>query len=147
MSSTTPTAAGSGQSRARPRARATATPSGPRNSNALAVPSGSRATAAMNSSVSPAVTAPSARQAISPDRLNVVIRGRTSTSRIAAAHTSRSQAAPSAPIRSMSPTETASPSCTHTIDTTANAAPERLGEKVTRSSEDDRNRSRPRDFT
>jgi len=34
-------------------------------------------------------------------------------------------------MRSMSPTETASPSCTHTIDTTANAAPERLGEKVT----------------
>ena len=61
-----------------------------------------------------------------------MIRGRTSTSRIAAAHTSRSQAAPSAPIRSMSPTETASPSCTHTIETRAKAAPERLGEKVTR---------------
>ena len=39
--------------------RATATPSGPRNSSALAVPSGSRATAAMNSRVTPPVTTPS----------------------------------------------------------------------------------------
>ena len=61
VSSTTPTAARPGQISARREwLRAAATPSGPRNSSALAVPSGSRTAAAMKSNVTPAVTMPSA---------------------------------------------------------------------------------------
>ena len=52
-------------------------------------------------------------------------RGRTTTSTITPAQASRSQAAPSGPIRSNSPTETARPSCTHSIEATAMPVPAR----------------------
>ena len=53
-----------------PRPRTSATPSGPRNSNALAVPRGSRTTAAMNSIVTLAVHTPSAIEVSSAERVN-----------------------------------------------------------------------------
>jgi hypothetical protein len=56
----TPTAATAAQDRPTPRLRQTAIVRGPRNSRALAVPRGRRATAAMKSNVTPAVTTPSA---------------------------------------------------------------------------------------
>ena len=121
----TPPAASSAQRRPVPRLRTTATPSGPRNSSALAVPSGSRATAAMNSMVRPAVTTPSAMPARSASRLYAERRGRTITSMSAPAHTSRSQAAPSAPTWSIRPTEAARPSWTQSMETIAIEAPAR----------------------
>ena len=45
-----------------PSPRATATPSGPRNSSAAAVPSGSRASAAMKKNVTPAIAKPSSNE-------------------------------------------------------------------------------------
>ena len=89
------------------------------------MPSGSRATAAMNSMVTPAVTTPSATPYFSAVRENCEGRGRTNTRISTPAQNSRSQAAPSAPMRSISPTEAASPSCTHSIETTAMPAPVR----------------------
>ena len=126
VSSRTPTAAGSTHNRATPRPRQAATDSGPRNSSALAVPSGSRAAAAMNSMVIPAVTIPSAMQASRLDRLNQDRRGRTNTSSSTPAQASRSQAAPSGPSRSNRPTDAARPSWTKTIADTAMPAPVRV---------------------
>ena len=109
-----------------PRLRATATPSGPRNSIALAVPSGSRVTAAMNSSVTPAVTTPSATPARSASRLNV---GRARPHDDQQDHPRPEQPQPRRarrrrPGRS-GPTEAARPSWTQSIDTTAIEAPVR----------------------
>ena len=97
VSSRTPAAATKAHTRAVPRPRAMATPRGPRNSNALAVPSGSRSTAAMKSMVIPAVTTPRATQVVRLDRLKADRRGRTRTSSSTAAHVSLSQATPAAP--------------------------------------------------
>ena len=69
----------------------------------------------MKNIVNPAVTTPSATQASRLDRVNADGRGRTSTSSSTPAQASRSQAAPSGPIRSNSPTDAASPSWTHSI--------------------------------
>ena len=88
-----------------------------------------RATEAMKSIVRPAVTTPSATQASRFARPNSRSRGLTITSRIAPAHASRSQAAPSAPITSNSPTEAASPICTHSIEATAMPVPARAAER------------------
>jgi hypothetical protein len=86
----------------------------------------------MNSMVTAAVTTPRAMQASSPERLNSDGRGRTTTSMITPAQASRSQAAPSGWIRSSRPTDTARPSCTHSIAASAMSAPERAeGEGAT----------------
>jgi hypothetical protein len=81
--------------------------------------------------VTPAVTIPSSTHAVKLDFVNADGRGRTITKKIAPAQISRSHAAPSAPIRSMSPTETARPSCTHVIDASAIPAPMAAGLRVT----------------
>ena len=94
--STTPTPARTGH-RTRPRPRSKATVSGPKNSNALAVPSGRRSTAAMNRSVMPAVTTPRTTQARNALRVNAEGRGLTMIRRMMPAQASRSHAAPSAP--------------------------------------------------
>ena len=158
VSSTTPTAASPAYSRPWPRPRHTATPSGPRNSSALAVPIGRRAIAAMNRIVSPAVTTPSSTQARNDDLVNWDGRGRPIASISNPAQASRIHAAPSAPMSSNSPTETAMPSCTQSIEPTAMEAPARAavgapgaaGRVVTavlmRSSTPRRHRSRPRVF-
>ena len=126
VSNTTPTAASAGHSRRRPpRAVATATPSGPRNSSALAVPSGMRSIAAMNSMVMPAVTPPRATAVPNDRRVNAEGRGRTMTSSRAPAQTSLSQAAPSAPMRSISATEVARPNWTNSMAVIAIAVPDR----------------------
>ena len=107
----TPAAASPGHSSRRPpRPRATATLSGPRNSSALAVPSGSRATAAMKSMVTPAVTTPRATAASSIGRRNRHGLGRTAISRITLAQASRSQTAPSGPTWPNNGTDRARPS-------------------------------------
>ena len=126
--SSTPAAASPGHSNLRPpRPRATATPSGPRNSSALAVPSGSRATAAMKSMVTPAVTTPRATAASSVGRRNRQGRGRTTISRITAAQASLSQTAPSGPTWPNSGTDRARPSWTQVIEPTAIKVPIRPG--------------------
>src|SRR5690349_19830770 len=111
--------------RARPLPEATATPNGPRNSSALAVPSGIRSTAAMNSIVTAAVTMPSTTHARKVDRVNAAFRGRTMTSIKMPAQANRNQAAPSTPTRSMRVTAIARPTCTQSIDPTAMKAPVR----------------------
>ena len=65
--------------RSRPRPWATATASGPRNSNALAVPIGIRSSAAMYSRVMPAVTTPRPTQVANVRRVNRAARGRSTT--------------------------------------------------------------------
>ena len=67
----------------------------------------------MNSRVTPAVTTPSSTQAANVRRVKSRRRGRTTTSSSTPAQASRSQAAPSAPRSSISPTDAASPSWTH----------------------------------
>ena len=132
VSNTTPIAASPGHStRAPPLPWATATPNGPRNSNALAVPNGIRSTAAMNSMVTEAVTTPSATHTMKVARVNAAARGRTITSIRRPAHASRSQAAPSTPMRSIKVTAIASPTCTHIIDPIAIRAPVRAWLSVT----------------
>ena len=79
----------------------------------------------MNSSVTPAVTTPSAMPAWRAGRLNWDGRGRTMTRRMTAAQNSLNHAAPVAPTWSTSPTDTASPSWTQSIDTVAMEAPMR----------------------
>ena len=79
----------------------------------------------MKNSVSPAVTTPSTTQAQQPERVKADGRGRTRSRSRAPAQARRSQAAPSGPMRSNSPTDAASPSWTQNMDPTANAAPER----------------------
>jgi hypothetical protein len=71
-----------------------ATPSGPRNSMAEAVPSGMRATASMNASVSTAVMTPSSTAPRSAGQLIARGRGLVTSSRISAAMASRSHAEP-----------------------------------------------------
>jgi hypothetical protein len=98
------------------------------------VPNGIRATDAMKSMVRPAVTTPSVTQA---SRVALRIsrnRGRTSTNKMTPAHASRSQAAPSGPTLSNSPTEAARPICTHSIDATAMPVPTRAAERWGESS-------------
>ncbi len=132
VSNTTPVAASPGHSmRAPPLPCATATPSGPRNSNALAVPSGIRSTAAMNSMVIEAVTTPSITQAEKVVRVNAAARGRTMTSIRMPAQASLSHAAPSTPMRSIKVTAIARPICTHSIDAIAMKAPVRAWLSVT----------------
>ena len=111
--------------RALPLPCTTATPNGPKNSNALAVPNGMRSNAAMNSMVTDAVTTPSATHARKVDRVNAAGRGRTMTSMSSPAQASRSQAAPSTPMRSIRVTAIASPTCTDSIDPIAMKAPVR----------------------
>ncbi len=130
VSSTTPTAARIGQRFWPPRPRLTATPSGPRNSNALAVPNGSLATAHIKNSVTAAVTTPSAIPVSRPARLKPDSRGRTTTSSKTPAQANRSHAVPNGPSCPISPTDTASPSWTHVMDARAMEAPARELEKV-----------------
>jgi DNA-binding transcriptional LysR family regulator len=125
VNNSTPAAATPAHTQVPRRPRATATPSGPRNSNALAVPNGSRATAPMNNMVTPAVTTPSATHVSNAGRVKARSRGRTRTSRITPAQASRTHAAPSGPTWSNNPTDTARPTCTHSIATTAIDAPAR----------------------
>ena len=126
VSSSTPTAASAGKASIRRLVlRMVATPRGPRNSSALAMPSGSRATEAMNSRVTPAVTTPSATQARRLARPSAASRGRTRTGSRTPAQHSRSHAAPSGPTSSNSPTEAARPICTHSIEVIAIAVPAR----------------------
>jgi hypothetical protein len=126
VSSSTPAAASPGHSSdRRPPPRATATPSGPRNSRALAVPSGNRATAAMKSMVMPPVTTPRATTASNAGRRNRQGRGRTTTSRIRAAQAIRSQTAPSGPTSPNRWTDSARPSCTQLIEPSAIKVPDR----------------------
>ena len=77
VSNSTPAAATTAQTRADERPLTIATPNGPRNSSALAVPSGSRLTAAMNSNVIAAVTIPSRMQVTRPDRVKDARHGRS----------------------------------------------------------------------
>src|SRR4051812_19244781 len=130
---TTPAAAITGQIFEAPRPRNTATPSGPRNSSALAVPSGSRAIEAMKNSAVPDVTTPRTTVARNAEAEKSDGRGRTSTIRIRPAHASRSHVTPATPRSSIRLTATARPSCTHRIDTTAIEAPTRAGETAGRA--------------
>ena len=84
----------------------------------------------MNRRVRPAITTPRSTLATRPDRVNRVRQGRPISTISTPAQTRRSHAAPSAPSRSINPTETASPSCTHSIDAVAIRAPVRAGEPV-----------------
>ena len=94
------------------------------------MPSGSRATASMNRMVTPAVTMPRATVASSTGRRNRHGRGRIATSRITAAHASRSQTAPSGPIWPNSGTVSARPTCTQVIEPTAIAVPTRAADAL-----------------
>ena len=85
----------------------------------------------MNSSVMLAVTTPSATHVRNVERVNEARRGRTTTSRIRPAQDSRSHAAPSAPIRSISSTDRARPICTHATDAVAIRTPVRTSFVVT----------------
>ena len=76
---------------------------------ALAVPNGIRSSAAMNSSVTAAVTTPSTTHIMKLDRVNAERFGRTMSSSRIPAHASRSHAAPSTPIRSINVTAIARP--------------------------------------
>jgi hypothetical protein len=116
-------AAGAAQRLRPPPGPYTDTASGPRNSNALAVPSGMRATASMNSSIRPAVTAPSALQATRSRRVKRRRRGRTRTTRSTPAQASRSPVTPSGPSWPNRWTDSASPSWTQDMDATAISAP------------------------
>src|ERR1700722_15631144 len=130
VSSSTPAAASAGHSSRRPpRLRGTATVSGPRNSSALAVPSGSRATAAMNSIVTPAVTTPSVTAASRTRRGKRHGRGRTTAASSRPAHASRSHAAPSGPTWPNRWTDSARPSWTHAIEPTAISVPARARDR------------------
>ncbi len=79
----------------------------------------------MNSSVTPPVTTPSSTLLTSERRVNCARRGRTISSISTPARNRRSQAAPSAPIRSISPTETASPTWTLSMAVIAISTPVR----------------------
>ena len=97
----------------------------PEELQALAVPSGIRAMAAMNSMVTPPVTTPRATVASRIGRRNRHGRGRTATSRISAAQASRSQTVPSGPISPNSGTDNARPIWTQVIEPTAINVPAR----------------------
>jgi hypothetical protein len=90
---------------------------------ALAVPSGLRAIAAMNKSVMPDVTTPSRTHVRNVDLVKADGRGRTISNRMIPAQNKRIQAAPSTPSRSTRPSDSASPTCTLTIDAIAIATP------------------------
>ena len=92
------------------------------------------------------VTIPSNTQVNRPRRVNSPSGGRTRTASTSPAHASRSQTVPSAPRRSINPTDTASPSCTQSMATMAKADPTRE-EALTVSSREQTDRLRPRDFT
>ena len=79
----------------------------------------------MNSSVTPPVTTPSSTLATSERRVNCARRGRTISSIKAPAQNSRSQAAPSGPSGSISPTETARPIWTLSMAVIAISTPVR----------------------
>jgi hypothetical protein len=96
---------------------------GPRNSSALAVPSGMRATASMKTSVSPAVTAPSTAQASRSARVKSRARGLTTASSSTPAQASRRLATPSGPSSPNRCTDSASPSWTQDMEPTAMRAP------------------------
>ena len=85
----------------------------------------------MNSMVTEAVTTPSSTHTKKVDRVNAAARGRTMTSIKRPAQASRSQAAPSTPMRSIRVTAIASPTCTHSIDPIAIRAPVRAWFSVT----------------
>ena len=99
------------------------------------------------------MTVPSATAAANPDRVNADGRGRAITASRSPAQSSRSAAVPVDPIRSKRPTETASPSWTHSIEPVAMRAPVRgedgrtSGEvgAATTTSEGEQHRSRPRE--
>jgi hypothetical protein len=79
----------------------------------------------MNSSVTAAVTTPSTTQTRKVAQVNDAKRGRTMTSISTPAHASRSHAAPSTPMRSISVTAIARPTWTHSIEPIAIRAPVR----------------------
>ena len=79
----------------------------------------------MKSSVTVAVTTPSTTHMKKLDRVNATARGRTKSSKMMPAHASRSHAAPSTPISSISVTAIARPSCTHSMEPIAMKAPVR----------------------
>jgi hypothetical protein len=76
-----------------------------------------------------AVTTPRTTQAVKVDRVNAARLGRTTISSITPAHTSRSHAAPAAPIWSINPTDIARPNWTLTIEAVAINAPLRASPK------------------
>jgi len=79
----------------------------------------------MNSRVTVAVTTPRTTHTRKVAHVNAATRGRTMTSISTPAHASRSQAAPSTPMRPISVTAIARPTCTHSIDPIAIMAPRR----------------------
>lgn len=79
----------------------------------------------MKSSVTEAVATPRSTEDTRAGRVRRSRQGRPSAAKIAPAQTSRSQAAPSGPTRSIRPTEAASPIWTQSIDVVAMATPER----------------------
>src|SRR6202034_3681395 len=82
-----------------------------------------RAIASRNSSVTPAVTAPSTQQASRSRRVNCRRRGRTRTTSISPPQASRRPATPSGPSWPNKGTDRASPSWTHDMDAAAISAP------------------------
>jgi hypothetical protein len=84
----------------------------------------------MNSIVIAAVTTPSATHAARLLRVNPTRRGRRKSRNSRPAHARRSQAAPSGPIWSISPTATATPDCTDSMAATAIAAPVRASVEI-----------------
>src|SRR5690606_16286526 len=105
----------------RRRIATTATTSGPRNSSAVAVPSGIRAVASEKKAIIPALTVPritTAPRSRQPARRTAVHSdGPDSTIRISAANVSRSQVAPSAPTSSNRCTVNALPVCRENMPT------------------------------
>jgi len=112
----TPSNATTAQIRPSRRLRCAATPSGPRNSTATAVPSGSRLTAPKNARVISAVVAPSAAAAARSRRASLAIGGRTRSSSSTAAQHSRSQVVPARPSKPNRCVDAAAPTCTDVID-------------------------------
>src|SRR5215471_4744144 len=123
VSRTTPIAARAVQRLPPPPGPYIDTASGPRNSSALAVPSGMRATASMNSSIRPAVTPPSTPHPSKSRPVKSRGRGRTRTGSSTPAQASRSATTPRGPSWPNRGTVSASPSWTPDIDVTAMTAP------------------------
>ena len=86
-----------------------------------AAPSGMRATASKNSTVSPADATPSTSAAPRSARLRARSRGRATTNSTTAAQTSRSHAVPAGPSAPNSGRESAAPSCTESMEAMARA--------------------------
>ncbi len=100
-------------------ARRAATLRGPRNSMATVVPSGMRSRAARKATVVVPVATPSASTGATTARGTSRGRGRASRSRMTAPATRRSQPVPDAPTIGNRPTDSAAPSWTDSMATTA----------------------------